>query len=194
MDDEVNTTTSQVVTVASVRDQLTKEQRLIITFSALGTLVLCICCGCCMHRLQRLYHKTRQVLPELPELRRFSLLSAASSKNSSPEDASTAESTAKPEDCHMRMLAQDLDRSLRETAEVKGNEAPPDLEALPSQVPAAAPAAPAAPAPAAPEAAAELEAPSGEASPQAQAAAAAPSNVRPRPPEFEPPSYVEDEV
>ncbi|CAJ1370594.1 unnamed protein product [Effrenium voratum] len=132
MDDEVNTTTSQVVTVASVRDQLTKEQRLIITFSALGTLVLCICCGCCMHRLQRLYHKTRQVLPELPELRRFSLLSAASSKNSSPEDASTAESTAKPED---------LDRSLRETAEVKGNEAPPDLEALPSQVPAAAPAA-----------------------------------------------------
>ncbi|CAJ1341738.1 unnamed protein product [Effrenium voratum] len=185
MDDEVNTTTSQVVTVASVRDQLTKEQRLIITFSALGTLVLCICCGCCMHRLQRLYHKTRQVLPELPELRRFSLLSAASSKNSSPEDASTAESTAKPED---------LDRSLRETAEVKGNEAPPDLEALPSQVPAAAPAAPAASAPAAPEAAAELEVPSGEASPQAQAAAAAPSTVRPRPPEFEPPSYVEDEV
>eukprot|EP00435_Cladocopium_sp_Y103_P026111 s824_g6.t1 len=75
----VTLTTTTVV--RTIEQELSKEDRIVITFTALGLLVTCIICGCCIDRIRILVHRTRQALPELPEkqdiakvMRRFSML------------------------------------------------------------------------------------------------------------------------
>mmetsp|Transcript_77647 Transcript_77647/g.122537 ORF Transcript_77647/g.122537 Transcript_77647/m.122537 type:complete len:187 (+) Transcript_77647:23-583(+) len=77
----VTLTTTTVVRI--LEQELSKEDRIVITFTALGTLLVCIICGCCIDRIRILLHRTRQALPELPEtqdiakvMRRFSMLGA----------------------------------------------------------------------------------------------------------------------
>lgn len=77
----VTLTTTTVV--RTVEQELSKEDRIVITFTALGTLLVCIICGCCIDRIRILLRRTRQALPELTEtqdiakvMRRFSMLGA----------------------------------------------------------------------------------------------------------------------
>lgn len=56
----------QEVDLGTLRDTLSREDRIIITFTALGTLTVCICCGCCIHRVRQILHRTRRVVAELP--------------------------------------------------------------------------------------------------------------------------------
>ena len=167
MNSSMTTSTSEMAVQTLHEDgwrELSKEDRVIITFTALGTLIICIICGCCIHRIQLLVHRTRQVLPELPEMkeiakemRRFSILGSAEDSGftaSTQMEESHREST---EDSAVTRDSGPSRRKSRESRSSKGKEdlrevafaeeAPATSSSLPVEPPKASAAPPDIPAP-----------------------------------------------